>query len=62
MRDIIRDLHLCLFRDCERIENMNLKCVIKTNVMFQVMKSMKYFEISFARLIKEIFIICERSK
>ena len=62
MRGIIRDLHLCSFRDCERIENMDLKCVIKTNVMFQVMRSMKYLEISFARLIKEILIICGRSE
>ena len=62
MRDIIRDLHLCSFRDYEKIENINLKCVIKTNVISQVIKSMKYFKISFARLIKKILIICERSK
>ena len=62
MRNIIRNLHLCSFRDCERIENINLKCVIKTNVMSQIMRSMKYLEISFARLIKKILVICERLK
>ena len=62
MKNIIRDLHLCSFRDREKIENINLKCVIEMNVIFQIMKSMKYFEISFARLIKKIFIIYERSK
>ena len=62
MRSIIRNLHLCSFRDCEKIENMNLKCVIKANVMSQVMRLMKYSEISFARLIKKILITCERSK
>ena len=62
MKDIIWNLHLCSSRDCEGIENINLKCVIKTNVMSQVMRSMKYLEISFARLIKKIFVTCERSK
>ena len=62
MKDIIRDSHLCSFRDREEIENINLKCVIRTNIIFQIMRSMKYFEISFARLIKEIFIIYKRSE
>ena len=62
MKDIIRNLYLCSLRDCEGIENMNLKCVIKANVIFQVMKLMKYLEISFARLIKKIFVFYERSK
>ena len=62
MRDIIRDSHLYSSRDRERIENINLKCVIKANVIFQVMRLMKYLEISFARLIKEILVICERLK
>ena len=62
MRGIIRDLHLCLFRDRGKIENINLKCVIKANVISQIMKLMKFIETSFARLIKEIFIIYERLK
>ena len=62
VRGIIRNLYLCLFRDCEGIESMNLKCVIKMNVIFQIMRLMKYLEISFARLIKKIFVICGRSK
>ena len=62
MRDIIRDSHLCSSRDREEIENINLKCVIKANVISQIMRSMKYLEISFARLIKEILVTYERSK
>ena len=37
MRDIIRDLHSYSSRDREKIENINLKCVIATNVIFQIM-------------------------
>ena len=62
MRDIIKDSHLCSSRDREKIENINLKCVIKTNVISQIIKSMKYFETPFARLIKEILITYERLK
>ena len=62
MRDIIWNSHLCSSRDRERIENINLKCVIKTNVIFQIIKSMKYPETPFARLIKKILIIYGRSK
>ena len=62
MRDIIRNSHLCSFRDCEKIKSINLKCVIKTNVIFQVIKLIKYFDVSFARLIKKILIIYERLK
>ena len=62
MKNIIRDLHLCSFRDCERIKNINLKCIIKTNVIFQIIKLMKYLETSFTRLIKKIFVIYERLK
>ena len=60
MRDIIRDLHLYLSRDYKEIKNINLKCIIKTNMIFQVMKLMKYLEISFARLIKKILVIYKR--
>ena len=62
MRDIIRDSHLCSSRDREKIKNINLKCVIKTNVIFQIMKSMKYSDASFTRLIKKILVIYERLK
>ena len=62
MKNIIRDSHLCSSRDQERIENINLKCVIKTNIISQIMKLIKYLDVSFARLIKEIFIIYKRSK
>ena len=34
IRDIIRDSHLCSSRDHKEIENINLKCVIKANVIF----------------------------
>ena len=62
IRDIIRDSHLCSFRNWEKIESINLKCVIKTNIIFQVMRSIKYLDVSFARLIKEILVIYKRSK
>ena len=62
MRDIIRDSHSCSSRDREEIKNINLKCVIKANIIFQIIRSMKYLETSFARLIKKIFIIYKRSK
>ena len=62
MRGIIRNSHLCSPRDRERIKNINLKCVIKANVISQIMKLMKYSKISFARLIKKILITCERLK
>ena len=62
VRDIIWDSHLYSPRDREKIENINLKCVIKTNVIFQIIRSIKYFEVLFTRLIKKILIICGRSK
>ena len=52
MKNIIQNLYLYLFRDRKKIESINLKCVIKTNIIFQIIKLIKYLEISFIRLIK----------